>query len=223
MQKIIDNDIFVIYKLELELGNTGHVTNCYIIKDKNTGDGILVDPAYDASYIISILDKLCVRLKVIYLTHCHGDHIAALEGVYDKFKPNVKILIHENDKEGIFDSIKNCKYIIGVPNFIHLSVDDINTVKDKDIINVGNVLLEVIHTPGHTSGSTMLYFKDWDIILSGDTIFSDCHGRTDLKSGSKEDMKKSLDKIFSIFSNEKVYSGHGEAETLTRIKENLGY
>ena len=221
MEKVLENEVLEIYKLKLELGQTGHITNAYIIKDKETTEAMLVDPSYDAEYIISMLKKIDGKLKIIYLTHCHGDHIAALEYVYEKYKKDAKILIHENDKDGIFDYYKNCKYILDEPNFDNLRVENIDTVKDGDIINIGNVSLEVIHTPGHTNGSTVLYIKDANILITGDTIFSDCHGRTDLKSGSMSDMKESLDKLFTRFTNQTIYPGHGLSENIRNAKNRI--
>jgi len=155
------------------------------------------------------------------LTHCHGDHIAALEEVYNKCQNNVEILIHENDKDGIFDDYKNCKYILDEPNFQNLKLDDINTVKGGDIINIGNVAIEIIHTPGHTNGSTVLYIKDANALITGDTIFSDCHGRTDLRSGSMADMKESLNKLFTRFTSQTIYPGHGLSEKIQNAKNRI--
>ncbi len=223
MEKIIDNDILEMYILKLELGKTGHITNAYIIKDKDTKDAILIDPSYDAEYVIDMLDKIDASLKVIYLTHCHGDHIAALEGVYNKYKGQCKILIHEKDKDGIFDDDKNCKYILDEPNFVNLKSDDIHTVQDKECITIGSVVGEVLHTPGHTNGSTVIYFKDINVIITGDTLFSDCHGRTDLKSGSMSDMKTSLDKIFTRFKSQTIYPGHGLSTNIQNAKNRIYY
>lgn len=223
MEKIINNELLEMYKLKLELGKTGHITNSYVLIDKETKNTILIDPSYNEEYIISILDKLDVNLKIIYLTHCHGDHIAALEGVYNRYKEECKILIHENDKYGIFDNEKNCKYILDEPNFINLSIEDIDTVKECDNIVIGNISLEVIHTPGHTNGSSTLYIKDINALITGDTIFSDCHGRTDLKSGSMEDMKNSLDKLFTRFKSQTIYPGHGLSENIQNAKNRIYY
>ena len=178
----------------------------------------MIDPAYEASYIISVIQKLDIKLKVIYLTHCHGDHISAIEDLYNKYGNEISILIHENDKEGIFDDEKNCKYIIGEPNFTNLTLENIKAVKDGDVINIGNIALEVMHTPGHTNGSSILHVRGTNILITGDTIFSDCYGRTDLKSGSDNDMNQSLDRIFSRFKNMIAYPGHGLEESVRNIQ-----
>ena len=203
------------------MGTRGHITNSYIIEDTSTTEALLIDPAYNAEYIIDMLKKLEVKLKIIYLTHCHGDHISALEDLYNEYREDVKILIHENDKEGVFDYDKNCKYIIGEPNFTNLNLSNIDTVKDKDIVKLGNIYFEVIHTPGHTNGCSLLYIHGTNILITGDTIFSDCHGRTDLKSGSKIDMKESLNKVFSRFENETIYPGHGFEENIRNVKNRI--
>ena len=113
MEKLIENEKIEIYTIRIPIEDSGHVSNCYFIIDKNTKEGIIVDPAYNEKYIIEEIKKSGFKIKVIYLTHCHGDHIGALEGVYEYLK-NEKaiILIHEKDKEGLFDKIKNCKFLL---------------------------------------------------------------------------------------------------------------
>lgn len=226
MDKVISNEKYEIYRLSIELANTSHFTNCYVVKDLITGYMMVIDPSYNAEYIKECLEKIGVTLDKIYLTHCHGDHISALEELFNMYDKKVNILIHENDKNGIFDDMKNCKYILGVPNFSTLKEDDINTVKDSETVKVGNTSFEVIHTPGHTNGSSVLYEKEEDVILSGDTIFSDCFGRTDLKSGSRDDMVMSLNKLFDRFKDNpkvKVFPGHGNSDFLGNIKKAVLY
>ena len=182
MDKVIDNDRIEMYRLKIELEHSGHYTNCYIIKDKKSSDAIIIDPSYNAEFIIECLNKINANLKVIFLTHCHGDHVSALEDLYNYYKDkNVVIKIHENDRQGIFDDEKNCKYILNNPNFITLSINCIDTVSDKDMINIGGTLLEVMHTPGHTEGSVCYLVEA--AIFSGGTLFQGSCGRTDLPSG----------------------------------------
>lgn len=223
MEKIVDNIKYEMYRLNISFKDSGHYTNSYIIKDKKTSECVAVDPAYNGEYISECIEKIKGNLKMIYLTHCHGDHIAALEELYYKYMENVlTIYIHENDKAGIFDEDKNCKYILSEPNFISLSKDNILKVKDGEILKLGDISFEVIYTPGHTDGCSMLYEKEYNILITGDTLFSDCFGRTDLKSGSIEDMKKSLNMIFHKFDDDVIiYPGHGASCLLEDAKRRV--
>ena len=223
MEKIIENDKYEVYKLNISFKDSGHCTNTYVLKDKVTNYTCIIDPAYNGRYIMDCLEKIKGELKVIYLTHCHGDHTAALEEIYtSSLKENVKIYIHENDKSGIFDDDKNCRYILTEPNFTSLKHPDISAVKDGELLSIGDSILEVIHTPGHTNGCSVLYEKEYGILFTGDTIFSDCYGRTDLKSGSIVDMKESISKIFNRFSNDTmICPGHGNIVKLKDAKRNI--
>lgn len=223
MEKIVDNIKYEMYRLNISFKDSGHYTNTYILKDKKTNECIVVDPAYNDEYISRCIGNISGNLKIIYLTHCHGDHIAALEKLYNGYdKDSVKILIHENDKYGIFDDDKNCKYILSEPNFEILGMDDILVVKEGDILKIGETKLEILHTPGHTNGSSCIYEKEHGILITGDTLFSDCYGRTDLKSGSTSDMKQSLDKIFSeVEDNVTIFPGHGESCKLSDAKKRV--
>ena len=111
MDKIIGNEKYEIYRLSIELASTSHFTNCYVVKDLITGYMMVIDPSYNAEYIKECLEKIGGILDKIYLTHCHGDHISALEELFNMYDKKVNILIHENDKDGIFDDMKNCKYM----------------------------------------------------------------------------------------------------------------
>lgn len=221
MEKIIDNNKYEVYRLNISFKDSGHYTNSYIIKDKKTKECLLIDPAYNAKSILDNITKISGELKSIYLTHCHGDHISAIEEIYRKYS-DIKIYIHKNDKDGIFDEDKNCKYILSEPNFSYLNLDDISTVYESDMLSIGDTKLEVIHTPGHTNGSSMLYEEEYGILFTGDTLFCDCYGRTDLKSGSIEDMKKSLKKVFNTVQNDVIiYPGHGEYCLIKEAKRRI--
>lgn len=223
MEKVIDNNKYEMYKLNILFKDSGHYTNSYILKDKKTSRCMLIDPAYNAEYIYKCLNEINGALKMIYLTHCHGDHTAALEDLYNKYiEDDVKIYIHKNDLDGIFDDDKNCKYILSEPDFCSLKKDDVFCVIEGMFLNVGEVILEVIHTPGHTDGSSILYEREYNILITGDTLFSDCYGRTDLKSGSQNDMKKSLNKIFNRFNSDAlIFPGHGASSLLGDAKKKV--
>ena len=164
----------------------GDPTNCYIIFDEESKETMVIDPAGDVDEIVEMIHILNGNLKYIYLTHCHGDHIA---GVTDlKNQCGGKVLIHRLDSEGL-----------------------------NDLIHLGELELKVLHTPGHTKGSTSLYCEKEGCVFSGDTMFRGTWGRTDLPTGSIENIMDSIaNKLLTLPDNTIVYPGHGKA---TMIKE----
>jgi len=190
----------------------GDPTNCYIIFDEKTKEAIVIDPGGEVDKIAKMLDILKAKVKYIYLTHCHGDHIGGVNELKKRY--GGKILIHRIDSEGLNNpEINLCEYI-GLGR-IELDVD--SRIDDNDLIHVGETELQVIHTPGHTKGSTSLYCEKEKMLFSGDTLFRGTWGRTDLPTSSLEDIMNSITKRLLVLPDDTiVYPGHGKA---TMIKE----
>ena len=190
----------------------GDPTNCYIILDEESKETMLIDPAGDVDKIEELIHILEGKLKYIYLTHCHGDHIL---GVADlKNRCGGKILIHREDAEGLNDKNINLSGVIDIPE-IELEAD--SRVDDNDLIHLGNLQFKVIHTPGHTKGGTSLYCQKEKCLFSGDTLFRGTWGRTDLPTSSREDIMDSIVNKLMILPDETiVYPGHG---MMTKIGE----
>ena len=191
----------------------GEPTNCYIILDEQSKEIMCIDPAEDAKKIANMItDILKGNLKYIYLTHCHSDHIGGVSELKKLSGENSKILIHREDSKGLNDKNINLSGIIDIKE-IELEAD--SRVDDNDIIHLGNLEFRVIHTPGHTKGSTWLYCEKEKCLFSGDTIFSGTWGRTDLPTSNREDIMNSITKKLLILPDETiVYPGHGKT---TRI------
>lgn len=161
-------------------------TNCYLIISEN--EMAIIDPGGDADKILKEINKEKSKLKYIINTHFHFDHTS--ENLKIKEKTDAKILIHENEKD-----------------FINFEADWF--LKDGDEIKIGNSSLKVIHTPGHSSGGVCLLGEN--ILFTGDTLFKNGYGRTDLHGASQEEMDRSLKKISKLLKpNMTVYPGHGE-------------
>ena len=216
--KIIDNENIEVYKLRLEIENTGHITNSYVIKDKTTNKVCVIDPAFDDKTINQTIENTNGELDIVIITHSHADHIAALANIVKN--TNAKVYVHKNDYEGLYNKEFNAEEIVGtkVP-----AVDKhkVHLIQDKDNIELGGVIFEVIHTPGHTMGSIIIFDKTNNILYSGDTIFKNSYGRTDLINGSHLGMKTSLDKIFNMFDDVIVFPGHGEVFNLKESKRKI--
>lgn len=203
--------------IQIEVGSDDYPTNCYIVYD-DKNNAVIIDPGFDKQRIISKIDEHNLIVKYVILTHCHADHLGELEAIMNY--TNANVIIHENDLDGLEDDEK--------AHFTHLNVKKPNinrnkiiTVKDRDIIKVGYINLEVIHTPGHTSGCMCLFDKNNDALFTGDTIFAECYGRVDLKSGSLEDMKKSIDKLFNRFDDIIIYPGHEKIVNIDDCKRRI--
>ena len=192
--------------------NLDEATNCYIVHDEESKETMVIDPAGEAERIIDMLDILEAKLKYIYLTHCHGDHIGAVQELKEKY--NCKVLIHRDDAEGLNDYKVNLTGYIGMG---HIELDVDSRVDDGDQIHLGNLELRVIHTPGHTKGGSSLFCEKEKCLFSGDTLFRGTWGRTDLPTSDREAIMNSIVKKLLILPDETiVYPGHGKS---TRIKD----
>ena len=187
-------------------------TNCYIIQDEETKETMVIDPAGELDKILEMLTILEAKLKYIYLTHCHADHIGAASQLHSKM--GGKILIHRNGANNLEDDNIVLASYIGIDKIV-LEAD--SRVDDDDLLHIGNIELKVLHTPGHTNCSTSLYCEEHKMLFSGDTIFRGAWGRTDLVTSSFEDIIKSItEKIMTLPEDTIVYPGHGKS---TIIKE----
>lgn len=190
----------------------GDPTNCYIITDEKSREVMVIDPAGDVDKIANMIDLVRGKLKYIYLTHCHGDHILGVRQL--KEKCGGLVLIHRYDAEGLNNKDINLSRVIDIPEIV-LEADSI--LDDNDLIHIGNLQFKVIHTPGHTKGGSSLYCEKEKCLFSGDTMFRGTWGRTDLPTSSMKDIMNSIiNKLLVLPENTIVYPGHGKS---TMVKE----
>lgn len=162
------------------------LTNCYLVI--SGGRLLIIDPGGEPEKILEEIQAQKAKPKYVINTHYHWDHTVGNKII--KKATGVKILIHEKEKD-----------------FINFEAD--KYLKDGDEIKIGKEKLKVIHTPGHTRGSICLMGKNF--IFTGDTLFKDGWGRTDLPGGSEKDLEESLKKIKKLLKPEAtIYPGHGE-------------
>jgi len=177
--------------------------NCYfLIKGE---DCLIIDPADYASFILEELQRQRLNLVGMLSTHGHFDHIGAVGEIQLSF--NVPLYILKEDQFLIDRLNETAKYFLGFdPHFIKPK----NVKFIKNNFSISDYELRIIKTPGHTPGSCCCYFKEENAVFTGDTLFKKGIGRTDLSYSSKDDLEKSLKKIFKLPKATIVYPGHGE-------------
>lgn len=190
-------------------------TNCYIVygKDKRAA---VIDPGFCADVIESKIDELGLTIDKILLTHAHFDHIMAVE---DLRKNGAELYIHKEDLKMLNDPNLNHMLMAAGREIEFKKVEHI--LNDGDVIDIGGEELRVLHTPGHTQGSVCYISDEW--IASGDTLFKETVGRTDLYGGDFNTIIESVKKLKALDKDYAVYPGHGEKTTLNYEKNNNIY
>ena len=190
----------------------GEPTNCYIIFDEKSKETMVIDPAGQCEKIIEMLEILKANLKYIYLTHCHGDHTGAVKELQEKMQG--KVLIHRLDAPGLNNPDISLTHYMGLEQ---ICLDANSIVDDGDLLHLGNLELNVIHTPGHTCGGSSLYCESEKMVFTGDTLFRGTWGRTDLPTSNFKDILDSItNKLMKLPEETIVYPGHGKS---TMIRE----
>ena len=183
-------------------------TNCYVVTDEGTNKCAIIDPGADSNTILDYIESNKLIPDIIFLTHGHFDHYMALEAVVEATGIPVYINKKDVNTEGRHDQ--------------HRLNDDgrLNWYGEGDVMKVGSLEFSVMETPGHSAGSVTL--KCENALFTGDTLFRDSCGRTDLGDGSMEVLLVSLRRLYELNGDFEVYPGHAESTTLGR-ERNFNY
>lgn len=183
--------------------------NTYFLVNENDRAAV-VDPGEDGAAVLAFAEKHGFKITACYLTHGHFDHMGCCKRLQDL---GVKIYVSEKDADKLYTD-KNEGAVFG-RRVEPLHAD--NTFRDGDVLDFEGFKLCVMETPGHTAGS-VCFFTELGI-FSGDTLFYENAGRTDLADGDDADMERSLAKLMAVRGDFTVYPGHGRATTLAHERE----
>lgn len=179
---------------------------------------VMIDAAGNNAEVFRYLDENNIKLEKILLTHGHTDHIAGLAEA--AARSGAKVCISREDRPLLSDSYLNLSEYFGMPPAAEYS-GEVTEVGDGSVIDFHGEEIKVVSVPGHTKGSVL--YNLGDIIFSGDTLFRDSVGRTDMPGGDRLELTKSLEKMKSLFGNGEyqVLSGHTPPTTMAHeIAEN---
>ena len=192
---------------KLELNPFG--SNCYIVGSESTKEGMIIDPGMLAEEILKHVKDLGLRIKVIVLTHAHMDHTGALADV--KEATGAEVAMHADDAP----LLRGSNLMMRMPGSSKEPPAPDRLLKDGDVIDIGDLHFNILHTPGHSPGGICLLEKDNEIVFTGDTLFQFSIGRTDFPGGSHEGLVQNIkDKLLILPDNTTVCPGHGPDTTI---------
>lgn len=201
----------------LVVGQLG--VNCFVLADPETKEGIVVDPGADAGVILDLVRSKGITVKYVLNTHGHFDHIGGNRRLVEA--TGATLMIHQGD-EPFLSRASSSATMYG------MKADDspapASYLADGQAITFGGIELRVIHTPGHSPGGSCFYLPSEGKLLSGDTLFAESIGRTDLTGGSQAQLVSSIkSKLLILPDDTRVYPGHGPATTIGYEKSHNPY
>ncbi len=185
--------------------------NCTILGDKGTGEAIVIDPGDDPAEIEKRLAQHGLTPKQIICTHAHIDHVGAIHGLQERW--NTPAAIHKGDLP-LFENLETQAQFLGIPTPKQGAVE--RFIQDGESVACRGVDVGTLHTPGHTPGSMTFHIEtDRNILFTGDTLFMQGIGRTDLWGGSYPEIITSIkNKLLTFDDDTLVICGHGKSTTI---------
>ena len=175
--------------------------NCYIVADEATLSAAVIDPGDESNTILDYIEDMHLKVEAIFLTHGHFDHTGVADTVSEE--TGAPIWIHEKDEANVRGNM-----------FKYFPTTPVKHYSDGNIIHVGPMLFGVLETPGHSPGSVTIMTED--AIFTGDTLFKNSCGRTDLDGGDIAALSGSLRRLAALEGDYDVYPGHMDVTTLER-------
>ncbi len=190
----------------------GFAANCYLLCDGRAA--ILIDPTADLAALRQALLEKDVSPAAILLTHGHFDHILTADALREGL--DVPLYVHAEDAPLLHDAHKNASALFMAPL---LAKPADRLLQGGEVLQIGGFSIGVLHTPGHTQGSVV--YTVGDLAFTGDTLFADGYGRTDLYGGSTPLLRQSLKKLSTLPRTTRIFPGHGSSVLLCDALDHL--
>ena len=182
-------------------------TNCYILQSDATA--IIIDPGDEPERIVRFLNDIKVKPSKIVATHTHFDHVLGVDSIRTEL--NIPFLIHRDDLSMLESMQNRVRQFMGFEVPPPPKVD--GYLKDGELLKLGDETILVLHTPGHSPGSISLSGDEY--VLTGDALFNQSIGRTDLPGGDLNTLVHSIrERLFKLGDETVVYPGHGPETTI---------
>jgi len=187
--------------------------NCYIVGCETTGKAVVIDPGGDVEKILALVASLELEIAWVINTHGHFDHIGGNHQLLTE--TGAELMIHAADRP-LLERAGEHAAAFGLTTENSPAPD--RELVDGDILNLGELKFQVIHTPGHSPGGVCLYIND--VVFVGDTLFSGSIGRTDLPGGDHHLLIQNIrEKLMVLPQSTQVCPGHGPMTTIGREKQ----
>lgn len=184
-------------------------TNCYLVYNVDTKEALIIDPGAQAGRIKKQIRETGCKPVAILLTHGHFDHIMAAEELKESYQ--ILVYAHRAEKNLAADADLNAARTFGT--VCELKIDRL--LEDDEELNIAGFQIRVLFTPGHTQGGVCYYFPEEQVLFSGDTLFAESVGRTDLPTGSSGALMRSVrEKLMPLPDETKVFPGHMEETSI---------
>ena len=182
--------------------------NCYVIGDGETG--AIVDPGDEATRIALAVEQTQLEIDRILVTHAHIDHVGAVGALADEYA--CPVLMHA-EAEPMLEQLPTQAMMMGLRFGKVPTVD--RYVEDEEVLEIGELRLRSLYTPGHAPGHLAFYIENEELLLSGDALFAGSVGRTDLFGGDMEVLLRSInERLLTLPDETRVYPGHGPKTTI---------
>ncbi len=179
--------------------------NCYLLADSKSKTAVLIDPGDEASRLIAALEQESLKLKAIWLTHAHFDHVGAVADILDRF--DVPVFLHPEDGPLLARAAQSAA-VWGIG--IRQPPGQTQALADGQILQLGGLEVKCLFTPGHAPGHIAFYLPSANLVIAGDALFYGSIGRTDLPGADHQQLIDSIKtKLLTLPEKTIVYPGHG--------------